>query len=315
MPSGSGPGQAEGLGPDQSPRKQGQGGVSGPGLSHTARGVLSFSVLGALEAVDSALEGQSPEALLEALQDPALALRGVRRGFADWYLQQLSSDREQKAQVGWARPRPLQHGVGGPYSKSQTPRSGTGPVGQASLPQGEAGGVAPPTPPPWAAVEVSAQPRGLLCCVSSRFQELGPEELLEKEEVQAGVATANARGDRELASKWSPGEARPGLRWLLWGGASDPCLPLQRGGNRGPVPGWRGLLRPSRGAPCPSCLGDTAHELAAASGQGRHHWVLGSQFPSRRFPPASPVASWGHSLPGEGHAGVPLGSPQRHTRV
>lgn len=145
MPSGSGPGQAEGLGPDQSPRKQGQGGVLGLGLSHTARGVLSFSVLGALEAVDSALEGQSPEALLEALQDPALALRGVRRGFADWYLQQLSSDREQKAQVGWARPRPLQHGVGGPYSKSQTPQSGTGPVGQASLPQGEAGGVAPTT--------------------------------------------------------------------------------------------------------------------------------------------------------------------------
>uniref|UniRef100_A0A8D2AQP3 IQ motif containing GTPase activating protein 3 n=1 Tax=Sciurus vulgaris TaxID=55149 RepID=A0A8D2AQP3_SCIVU len=32
--------------------------------------------------------------LLEALQDPALALQGVRRDFADWYLEQLSSDRE-----------------------------------------------------------------------------------------------------------------------------------------------------------------------------------------------------------------------------
>lgn len=58
-----------------------------------------FSVRGALEVVDDALEQQSPEALLEALQDPVLALRGVRRDFAGWYLDQLSSDREQKAQV------------------------------------------------------------------------------------------------------------------------------------------------------------------------------------------------------------------------
>lgn len=59
----------------------------------------SFAVHGALEAVDDALERQSPEALLEALLDPALALRGLRRDFAGWYLEQLSSDREQKAQV------------------------------------------------------------------------------------------------------------------------------------------------------------------------------------------------------------------------
>ncbi|KAB0394310.1 hypothetical protein E2I00_000120, partial [Balaenoptera physalus] len=56
------------------------------------------NVHGALEVVDDALERQSPEALLEALQDPVLALQGVRRDFADWYLEQLSSDREQKAQ-------------------------------------------------------------------------------------------------------------------------------------------------------------------------------------------------------------------------
>ncbi|MBZ3877267.1 Ras GTPase-activating-like protein IQGAP3, partial [Sciurus carolinensis] len=56
------------------------------------------NVRGALEVIDEALERQSPEALLEALQDPALALQGVRRDFADWYLEQLSSDREQKAQ-------------------------------------------------------------------------------------------------------------------------------------------------------------------------------------------------------------------------
>ncbi|XP_008049212.1 ras GTPase-activating-like protein IQGAP3 [Carlito syrichta] len=85
------------------------------------------NVHGALEVVDDALERQSPEALLEALQDPVLALRAVRREFADWYLEQLSSDREQKA------------------------------------------------------------------------QELGLEELLEKEEVQAGVAAANMRGDQEQA--------------------------------------------------------------------------------------------------------------------
>ncbi|EPY88653.1 IQ motif containing GTPase activating protein 3 [Camelus ferus] len=85
------------------------------------------NVLGALEVVDVALERQNPEALLEALQDSALALQGVRRDFADWYLEQLSSDREQKA------------------------------------------------------------------------QELGLVELLEKEEVQAGVAAANIKGDQEQA--------------------------------------------------------------------------------------------------------------------
>ncbi|XP_004480659.2 ras GTPase-activating-like protein IQGAP3 isoform X1 [Dasypus novemcinctus] len=85
------------------------------------------NVHGALEVVDDALERQSPEALLKALQDPALALQGVRRDFADWYLEQLSSDREQKA------------------------------------------------------------------------QELGLVELLEKEEIQAGVAAANIKGDQEQA--------------------------------------------------------------------------------------------------------------------
>ncbi|KAF6293016.1 IQ motif containing GTPase activating protein 3 [Rhinolophus ferrumequinum] len=89
--------------------------------------INQVNVLGALEAVDDALERQSPKALLEALGDPALALRGVRRDFADWYLEQLSSDREQKA------------------------------------------------------------------------QELGLVELLEKDEVQAAVAAANLKGDREQA--------------------------------------------------------------------------------------------------------------------
>uniref|UniRef100_A0A8P0TQ93 IQ motif containing GTPase activating protein 3 n=1 Tax=Canis lupus familiaris TaxID=9615 RepID=A0A8P0TQ93_CANLF len=60
------------------------------------------NVHAALEVVDDALERQSPDALLEALLDPALALRGVRKDFTNWYLEQLSSDREQKAKVGWA---------------------------------------------------------------------------------------------------------------------------------------------------------------------------------------------------------------------
>ncbi|KAH0515198.1 Ras GTPase-activating-like protein IQGAP3 [Microtus ochrogaster] len=85
------------------------------------------AVQGALEVVDDALERQSPGALLEALQDPVLALQGVRRDLADWYLEQLSSDREQKS------------------------------------------------------------------------QELGLVRLLEKEEIQAGVAAANEKGDREQA--------------------------------------------------------------------------------------------------------------------
>lgn len=37
------------------------------------------------------------------------------------------------------------------------------------------------------------------------FQELGLAELLEKVEVQAGVAAANMKGDQEQASKSSPG--------------------------------------------------------------------------------------------------------------
>ncbi|XP_060057602.1 ras GTPase-activating-like protein IQGAP3 [Erinaceus europaeus] len=85
------------------------------------------NVHGALEVIDEALERQNPEALLEALQDPALALQGIRHDFANWYLEQLNLDREQKA------------------------------------------------------------------------QELGLVELLEKEEVQAGVAAANIKGNEEQA--------------------------------------------------------------------------------------------------------------------
>ncbi|KFQ91122.1 Ras GTPase-activating-like IQGAP3, partial [Nipponia nippon] len=52
---------------------------------------------GALEEVDDALERQDAPALYRALQDPVLALRGLQRDNLDWYLEQLSTDREQKA--------------------------------------------------------------------------------------------------------------------------------------------------------------------------------------------------------------------------
>uniref|UniRef100_A0A8C3SSM1 IQ motif containing GTPase activating protein 3 n=1 Tax=Chelydra serpentina TaxID=8475 RepID=A0A8C3SSM1_CHESE len=58
--------------------------------------INKVNVHGALEYVDDALERQDPLALCRALQDPVLALRGVQRENAAWYLDQLSTDREQK---------------------------------------------------------------------------------------------------------------------------------------------------------------------------------------------------------------------------
>ncbi|XP_009582125.1 PREDICTED: ras GTPase-activating-like protein IQGAP3, partial [Fulmarus glacialis] len=52
---------------------------------------------GALEEVDDARERQDAPALYRALQDPVLALRGLQRDNLDRYLEQLSTDREQKA--------------------------------------------------------------------------------------------------------------------------------------------------------------------------------------------------------------------------
>uniref|UniRef100_A0A452INF3 Uncharacterized protein n=1 Tax=Gopherus agassizii TaxID=38772 RepID=A0A452INF3_9SAUR len=91
--------------------------------------INKVNVHGALEYVDDALERQDPLALCQALQDPVLALRGVQRENAAWYLDQLSTDREQKA------------------------------------------------------------------------LELGYVDLLEQEEVQAGVYAANERGDQEHAMR------------------------------------------------------------------------------------------------------------------
>uniref|UniRef100_A0A8C4YBM8 IQ motif containing GTPase activating protein 3 n=1 Tax=Gopherus evgoodei TaxID=1825980 RepID=A0A8C4YBM8_9SAUR len=67
--------------------------------------INKVNVHGALEYVDDALERQDPLALCRALQDPVLALRGVQRENAAWYLDQLNTDREQKALVRPSRGR------------------------------------------------------------------------------------------------------------------------------------------------------------------------------------------------------------------
>ncbi|XP_077086091.1 ras GTPase-activating-like protein IQGAP3 [Siphateles boraxobius] len=51
----------------------------------------------AVECVDEALDCTDPLALICALQNPSLALRGLVRDHAGWYLEQMSADREQKA--------------------------------------------------------------------------------------------------------------------------------------------------------------------------------------------------------------------------
>uniref|UniRef100_W5K300 IQ motif containing GTPase activating protein 3 n=1 Tax=Astyanax mexicanus TaxID=7994 RepID=W5K300_ASTMX len=59
--------------------------------------ITKVNVRAAVECVDEAIECGDSLALLSALQSPSLALRGLLRDHADWYLEQLTSDREQKA--------------------------------------------------------------------------------------------------------------------------------------------------------------------------------------------------------------------------
>uniref|UniRef100_A0A4W4G6A0 IQ motif containing GTPase activating protein 3 n=1 Tax=Electrophorus electricus TaxID=8005 RepID=A0A4W4G6A0_ELEEL len=65
--------------------------------SEIQENITKVNVRAALECVDEAIECGDPLALLSALQSPSLALRGLLRDHADWYLEQLTSDREQKA--------------------------------------------------------------------------------------------------------------------------------------------------------------------------------------------------------------------------
>uniref|UniRef100_A0ABM5F3J8 Ras GTPase-activating-like protein IQGAP3 n=1 Tax=Pogona vitticeps TaxID=103695 RepID=A0ABM5F3J8_9SAUR len=59
--------------------------------------IHAVNVKAALEMADDALEEQDAQGLYSALQSPSLALRNLRLENADWYLEQLSTDREQKA--------------------------------------------------------------------------------------------------------------------------------------------------------------------------------------------------------------------------
>lgn len=61
--------------------------------------VCVFVVRAAVEHVDEAIDCGDALALLSALQNPSLGLRGLLRDHSDWYLEQLTSDREQKALV------------------------------------------------------------------------------------------------------------------------------------------------------------------------------------------------------------------------
>lgn len=69
---------------------------------------LCVAVRAAVERVDEALDCSDPLALMCALQNPNLALRGLVRDHAGWYLEQMSADREQKALVRLA-PSSLTH--------------------------------------------------------------------------------------------------------------------------------------------------------------------------------------------------------------
>uniref|UniRef100_A0A673YZC1 IQ motif containing GTPase activating protein 3 n=1 Tax=Salmo trutta TaxID=8032 RepID=A0A673YZC1_SALTR len=59
--------------------------------------LLLFAVRAAIEQVDEALDCGDSLVLLAALQVPCLALRGLQRDHGPWYLEQLATDREQKA--------------------------------------------------------------------------------------------------------------------------------------------------------------------------------------------------------------------------
>ncbi|XP_053350566.1 ras GTPase-activating-like protein IQGAP3 isoform X1 [Clarias gariepinus] len=59
--------------------------------------ITKVNVRAAVERVDEAIDCGDALALLSALQNPNLSLRGLLRDNSDWYLEQLTSDREQKA--------------------------------------------------------------------------------------------------------------------------------------------------------------------------------------------------------------------------
>uniref|UniRef100_A0A8C8FLC5 IQ motif containing GTPase activating protein 3 n=1 Tax=Oncorhynchus tshawytscha TaxID=74940 RepID=A0A8C8FLC5_ONCTS len=65
--------------------------------SEIQENIDKVNVRAAIEQVDEALDCGDSLALLAALQVPCLALRGLQRDYGPWYLEQLATDREQKA--------------------------------------------------------------------------------------------------------------------------------------------------------------------------------------------------------------------------
>uniref|UniRef100_A0A673YYG5 IQ motif containing GTPase activating protein 3 n=1 Tax=Salmo trutta TaxID=8032 RepID=A0A673YYG5_SALTR len=65
--------------------------------SEIQENIDKVNVRAAIEQVDEALDCGDSLVLLAALQVPCLALRGLQRDHGPWYLEQLATDREQKA--------------------------------------------------------------------------------------------------------------------------------------------------------------------------------------------------------------------------
>ncbi|XP_076746531.1 ras GTPase-activating-like protein IQGAP3 isoform X1 [Maylandia zebra] len=89
--------------------------------------ISAVNVRAAVEQVDEALDVANELALLSALQLPCLALRGLRTDNGPWYLDQLTADRQQKAQnqgsVDPLEHEELQEGVTAANQEAQSTRN------------------------------------------------------------------------------------------------------------------------------------------------------------------------------------------------
>ncbi|KAL2295627.1 hypothetical protein Nmel_018742 [Mimus melanotis] len=114
--------------------------------------INKVNMRGALEEVDNALERQDVLALHRALQDPALALRCLQRNNLELYLEQLSTDREEKAlELGYLElleQEEVQAGIltANQRDEKEQARAG-GPAGSLALRQGTATSCSPPVCP------------------------------------------------------------------------------------------------------------------------------------------------------------------------
>lgn len=163
--------------------------------------LASLLVHGALEEVDDALERQDALVLYHALQDPVLALRCLQRDNLDRYLEQLSMDREQKALVGDSRSlrtRGTHAGVA-PQDCSGPQEEGGSPPGRGSLCGSAAFCKESERGCSVSRSRIWCESRSPSFCL---LQELGYVDLLEQEEVEAGILAANKKGEEERASEW-----------------------------------------------------------------------------------------------------------------